>query len=644
MAKGNSDFTIGSLRGGLNNTDPSFAIANDQCVVAENVEFFQSTIGERRNGCVPMDITGSNLDSENDIVFLGGHIPAEEVFQSPLECLLETNIWAVAVTEDVSSTIAYRDEEGIWSEVTPVDDIIPSYPEANQIYGQSIHGKFFISYKSDVDRLHVWDGTTLRRTGLAAPITAPTVVNTVPGGSYVGDRTFRVRFIEKDGSTILRRSEPSDEITFSPSGANTGAVISRPALVNEGETDWELEASNGDGNFYRIATIPVATISYTDTTQPANNYALDGVLSADIGDYDLIPSVKYIVADEDRLIFGSEWENVEHTSRISWTPVWAAPGVGNDERIPITTDNYFDLDWLDGGYLTGLSHPLNGSFYAFKLNKIYKVQRTGDVNNAYQAFLLYSSKGALPGSIINGQDEYGQGCVYFLDPYFGPCRISTGGLQNMKDIRGTWGTVNTAATNVACHGVYYPNKQQVHWWVATGNSDTPTLKIISQTTEIKSSQDGGGGTNRGWTTANGKIAQAWCSMLLPEAIPDTDGSISLIYRPLIGLPFPSFIQRTDLGATDDTTKYIARIVTKPYILSSLIDKFGAMNATLLARAETDPTAAVAVNLIRDFGMETNGTQTNLFQQEDETCVIKQFDNLVMSNTTALQVELTDPSV
>ncbi len=593
---------------------------------------------------MPIDLTGSGLDGEDDVVFLGTHIPLETNFESPLQTILDTNLWAVSVTEDVSSTVAFRDNTDTWTEVTPVDTIAAVYPDANQIYGQSIHGKFFLAYHSIQNRLHVWDGTTLRRTGIIAPASAPTAINTIPFGGYTGTRIFRVRFIEESSGTILRRSEPSPELTFTPSGANNGVVITRPALVNEGETDWELEASNGDGNFYRIATIPIATGTYTDPTQPANDYALNGVLSADIGDYNLIPSVKYIVADEDRLIFGGSWEDISQTSRISWTPVYAAPGVGNDERIPITTDNYFDLDWLAGGYLTGLSQPINGAFYAFKLNKIYKVQRTGDVNSAYQAFLLYSSKGALSGSIINGQDEYGQGCVYFLDPSFGPCRISTAGIQNMKDIRGTWSNVNTSAANVVCHGVYYPNKQQVHWWVATDNSDTPTLKIISQATEVKASSDGGGGTNRGWTTANGKIAMAWCSCLFPEAIPNSDGSVSLVYRPYIGLSFPSFIQRTDVGSTDDTTKYVARIVSKPYILSSLIDKFGAMNATLLAKAETDQTAAVAVNFIRDFGLETNGTQTNLFQEASETCVIRQFDNLVMSGSTALQVEFTDPSI
>jgi hypothetical protein len=38
----------------------------------------------------------------------------------------------------------------------------------------SVHGKLFFAYKSDQDRLHVWDGTSMRRVGLKKTTTAPT--------------------------------------------------------------------------------------------------------------------------------------------------------------------------------------------------------------------------------------------------------------------------------------------------------------------------------------------------------------------------------------------------------------------------------------------------------------------------------------
>jgi|TARA_R110000744_G_scaffold42953_1_gene96504 hypothetical protein len=44
------DFSISSLRGGMNDTDPAISLPDDQCVLAENVEFFDSMLGERRKG------------------------------------------------------------------------------------------------------------------------------------------------------------------------------------------------------------------------------------------------------------------------------------------------------------------------------------------------------------------------------------------------------------------------------------------------------------------------------------------------------------------------------------------------------------------------------------------------------------------
>ena len=52
MAKGaTNNFVINSIRGGMNNQDPPQALPDDQAVLLENVEFFYSTLGERRLGC-----------------------------------------------------------------------------------------------------------------------------------------------------------------------------------------------------------------------------------------------------------------------------------------------------------------------------------------------------------------------------------------------------------------------------------------------------------------------------------------------------------------------------------------------------------------------------------------------------------------
>lgn len=632
MAKGTNELTISSLAGGMNDSDPPHSLPDDQCVFAENVEFFESTLGERRKGMSTVPITDSGLDDEDVVVFLGTHQPAQVDIQ-------DSEIWAVAATEDTSSSIAHR-VDGTWHSVSPTDAFDNGFPEILRLQAQSLHNKYFIAGKTSKDRMHLWDGTTLRAAGLAAPAAAPTAADDAGAGSFADDRTYRVRFIEKNvDDEIVRRSEPSEELTFTPNGSKIGVTVTMPSAVNEGETHWELEASNGDGNFYIIATTVIGTTTVDDQNQPSTDYA-EFELSEDIGDYELIPSAKYVIVDQDRPVFGGSWEDPEKGSRLMWTPVWSAPGVGNDERIPLDTDNFIDLDWQDGGELTGLSAPLNGSFYAFKLNRIYKVQRTGRVNAAYEAFLMSQMRGALPGSVISGVDEFGRGCVYFLDPSVGPLRIGTGGIQYMKNLRGTWARVNTSAEDIVCHGVYYPDKEQIHWWVAADSENTPSLKIICQVSEIRSA---GGGTERGWTTANGHIAEAWCSCIVPEIIIDTEeGSTVLSFRPYAGFTSPDFIQRCDTESTDNGTAFRARIVTKPYIVAGLLNKWGAMNAALLATAVDDADVTLDVKFIRDFGKEENQVNTDFIPTGSESHVIRQFNELHMSESYAIQVEFSDP--
>ena len=567
------------------------------------------------------------------MVHLSIHYPA-------LAEVYEAEVMAISATEGAGVNFNRRDKDLVWSTLTPTDAATSTYPEALRINAQTLHGKWFVAYKSAEDRMHVWDGTSLRRVGMAPPVAAPTAVDTAAAGVFTGVRLYRVRFIERDGTVILRRSEPSPELTFTPSGVNTGATVTRPAVVSEGETHWELEASDGDGNFYIIDTVAIGTTTSTDTTQPATDYA-NSELSEDIGDYALVPSVKFVKADQDRLIMAGSWTEAEKDSRVYWTPVWKDPGVGNDERLPADIDNFVDLDWMVGGGLTGISDPVNGVFYAFKWNRIYKFQRTGRLDQAYDVFLLSSFRGALPGSIIAGTDEYGRGCIYFLDPAVGPMRVGAQGLQHIKNIRGTWLTVNTKADDVLAHGVYYPDKFQVHWWVPVNGADTPNKKLVLQVNELRTSSDDAG-TSRGWAVATGKIAEAWCSTVVPEEITDEDtGDVSLSYRPYIGLSSTDYILRADVGSTDNGQTFRAKIITKPFLLSGLLNRFGAMTAALLADPNPDPDIRINVRFIRDFGLEENLTTTDFTREGSETLVIKTFDNLVMSSARSIQIEFSD---
>lgn len=633
MAKENI-FSLSYITG-YNDTDPPTDLAEDQCVFANNVEFFDSTLGERRLGCTDVDMAAAITGDSNmqAVTFLHRHLPSTDETASEL--------WLMA-QHLVNQFFRLVRKTTSWTQATLKDDIDVTSNRGFKVAAQTLHGKLFLAYKSvgNTNRLHVVDpdGTDVRRTGLAEPPAAPLVTDN-GSGTFIGVRYYRVRFIREFTDYIIR-SEPSSTAPFVPSGTGSGARITKPATISEGETHWEVEASVDNANFYRITTVAVGTTTYDDTTPYSPGYAtLDGsVLSEDIGDYSLIHSGQFLAADEDRLVIGGSWEDDELASRVSWTPVYNDPGDGNDERIPIDTTNFLDLDGFEGGPLTHLSNPINGAIWAFKRNHSYKLIRTGLRDRAYQAFNVSKTLGALPGSVVEGVDQYGMPCLYFLDPEVGPCR--TGGQRIIqtcsRDIMETWSTVNTDAI-VVSRAIYYPEKLQVHWFIATDASNFPTLRIVLQTNNTRESEDGVRG---GWARWDGKISQAYAACMYAEDI-DANDPRSLVLRPFIGVTSTNgYLLRCDTGDDDNGTAFTARIVTRPFVLRDLLSKFKAMAVAILAKAHA--TAQVKVNLIRDFGVEesTNKT-TTLAAVGSEAQVVKQLRDIKMSGMYAMQIEFED---
>lgn len=616
-----------SLRGGMNDTDPAHLLPVDQCVLAENVEWWLSAVGERRGGCQAVDLTSASLTDEAAVVHLS------EWFATNDPTISEW--WGIAATPGVSTSVARRSGT-TWGVVAPADAIDTNVPDIYTIQSQPLNGLLFWAYHSAQDRMHVWNGTVLRRAGLAQPA-APTAVDH-GAGAYATTRYFRVRYTEQSGGVTIRRSEPSTALSFTPSGAGDGATITKPATISESETHWEVEASTDNVNFYRIATVVVGTTTYLDTTAFATGYSGLGPVSEAIGTYTLLPSARYIANDGDRLLLAGHWTDTTKRSRVMWTPVGKDPGVGNSERLPLQVNNYLDLDNYAGGGITGISGLSYGIWYAFKWSRIYQLSRTGDIAQAYVEKCISQTRGALPGSIVDGADEWGGSCVFFLDPRLGPSRIGQSGIQTIKGLRNVWRRVNRLAT-VPCHGKYYPDKQQVHWWIAVDGATTPNLKIVLQISETTSQGGNGGDATRGWALATGQIANALCSGILTERVFE-GGILGLSNRPYVGMASPYFMQRCDVGDTDAGIAFEATIVTRPYLVTGLLNKWGAMCASLMAIAATS--IGVTVRLIRNFGLETSdATVLDLSPTADETEVVKTLENLVMSGATSIQIQFSD---
>lgn len=621
------DFVIENLRGGLNNSDPPSAVPEDQVVEAENVEFNRSTLGERRRGAATVTITGSGLEDQTHLTFLHRFLPTADETAAEL--------WALAVTPDVSSRLARKTTT--WNTVNPVDAIGIAGTQGFNVYAQSLHGKLFLAYKSAVDRLHVWDGTSLRRVGIAEPAAAPTGADDGGVGTFVGTRYYRVRFTIQAAGVTKLRSEPSDVLTFVPNGNDTGVTVTRPAAGSEGATHWELEASIDNVLFYRIATTAIGTTSVTDTQDFVAGYAITFPLSEDIGDYTVPWSPKFLSADEDRLMMAGSWEQPGLGSRVAWTPVLGDPGSGNDERIPIDTDNYIDLDGYEGGEITALSDVTNGYVYAFKLAHIYKMVRTGQRLRAYDAFCLSKQRGALPGSLVAGVDQIGNPALYFLDQQIGPCRVGNLGLQGCSaDIQETWRRVNVNASTVICRGVYYPDSQQVIWWVAVDGGNTPTLKLVLQVNESRHMDDG---VRRGWSTGTGLSATAISACLFASNIND-NAARNMTLRPFIGLGGSvASILRLDTGTTDAGTVYYSHVTTKPYTMAGILNRFGIMAGAVLAKAADSVT--LFVKAVRDFGVEGLHKSVSLTPEGNEEHVIRPIDNLAFSELHTLHIIFGD---
>ncbi len=622
------DILILSLAGGQNDTDSPTELAKDECVLAENVEFFASACGERRLGCGPVTITNSHLDDEELMVYLTQWPDDNDV--------LDQQIFAVSATPNSSATVAVR-TSGVWSEITPTDALNTTVPAIYNIDTEALNSKLFVAYRSAVDRLHVWDGTNLRRVGLAEP-NPPTVADTAVAGSYTGVRYFRICVARLSGTTIISRSEPSTTVTFTPNGAFNGAVITQPVVMpGEGETHWIIEASTDNAIFYDIETLLVATTTYTDTTAYADGYSSQGEESPEIGDFDLIPSFKYLAVDGDRLLMAGHFTDTTLMSTIAWSPVANDPGGANDERLPLDVDNTKNLDNTSGGPITGICSSDLGTWYAFKFQSIYRMMRTGDTSNAYDVVCMSKTRGAIEGSIFPGYTENGASCIYFLDPFMGPPTAGSFGIQAMTGLRTTWGRVNLQASAVVARGCFYPYKQQAHWWIAVDGSERPNFKIINQVSELRAQDSDSVG--RGWSTATGTITEAACVAIITETV-SIDGVSSISQRPWVGLADPNFIQRCDTEDTDAGDAYVATILTRAYVLAGQLNQFGAMVASILADANDDYELDIA--FIRDFGKETNEVEDiSLAPVGSETEVFKLIDNLRMSEARSIQVRIQD---
>jgi len=544
--------------------------------------------------------------------------------------------------------------------LNPVDAAISS-----RFSTASAHQKCHVAYEGNnsIDRMHVQSGLgdpstanyTVRRAGLPEPIwpTGTDVVTSGTGG-YTGTRYFRYRFIFSSGGTIWRRSEPSEAYTFEPPGTGEGAVITRATLPS-GETisDWEVEASDDNADFYRIATVAAATSTYFDTTNPASDYAVNGVLSEPIGDYIPAWAAKFCVVDEDRLVIAGSYVDGDLQSRVGWTPVYSEPGVGNDERIPLDPVSFEDLNAGNGGQITNMVGPINNTIYVSKTEQLYKLVRTNNRQRAYLVVPVSKTVGAVEGSMVEGTDETGAACVYFLDPFLGAHRLGQFGLQYVgQDVWPLWNEVNLDSF-WPVSAFYYTTEGQVIWTYAsgTGFNDGPDGNFVFNVEHGRTTESGD--VRKGWAVYTGAFStRFFCGAMYAEDMTADERSAKLV--PWFGLSGPSVeradfdgLMRGDTGNTDDGETYRAYIVTKPTIAGqTTLQKTEVKVGQLVGPVASGVT--LAFRAWADFGTEKSGTvlvdmtATTRELETEPSRVLRYMDNLSLADCRTTQIEFGDP--
>lgn len=633
-----------AVKGRNGNEDP-FLLPNDHCIEALNVDWKGAALGRRRGGSRLCLITESGTAFSSGVRFLARYIPTDDPAVQQ----------GLAIDGAATPIIKHLDLTQGWVLTTHIDNISSLPGEANAV---ALDGKLFVGYDSTQNRLHVLDrfGANptgdLRRAGI--PIAAAgTVANTGAGAYAATIRYYRIRFIRQATGVTILKGELGPVVSFTPSGAGTAARVTRPTAPGEAETHWELFGSPDNSEFFSVAVVAVATTTYDDSAAPTS---YNGDSAPDDGSYLPPPSARYLVTDDTRLIMGGAWESsggevVPFTSRIWWTPV-KGTDVGDSERIVITDtiENFDDIDEP----VTGISKPVQGTFFVFSYEGQWKFTGTGDVTNPYARFRVTGGQGCISHkSIVVASDETGYPATYWLSKR-GPERSSRNGNEFCgADISDIWETVNLDASTLA-HGVYHEALHQIWWYVATVASNTPDVRIVfdtwlGQVTSIQSLS----AVRYGWAKHTGEAANAYCSCMMGQNT-TTGNTPGRRLRPFIGhvgaTGGSSASEVWECGmdslTQDGSANYQAYIESRPMAPWGL-GRTGQLVEEPMLIGKALAGVTIALTAIVDEGVSSPGATASLAPVSfgaAETRVFPQFDGAGFADAKTVRYRVGDAAV
>ena len=616
---------IGDLRGGRNGADAPLSLPDNQCVEALNVDFYEGTLGRKRNGAAEYSLTFA----------AGGTTPTGLISSLNYGAFSYGSI-AFCVDNAATPIVNYTGNGLTWTKINTGDTIATAPASVQTIV---FNNRVYFAFDSTVDRLHFWalesalDDNTFYRVGLPAPA-APTAANATGGDQYALTRYYKIAWIYKPGSTIVNRSELSASVTLDPA-TTAGPITVTQSAVPSGEniTHWEVYGSNDGDNYYLLSTVEIATTTYSDAANPA---LFTGDAAPVVGDNTVPGSWKYIGTDGNRLLGAGNWEG-GNQSRVWFTPVYGSSDVGDAERVP--TNNYIDVDAYDGDAVTGIVGSFMGNTVVFKSRAIWRLVPTGDATGPYKAVCLTKAIGCVaPKSICLGEDESGNPAIYFMS-HRGPYRIGAGGLEYCgRDIEDVTALLNQSATVIA-HAVWHPNRHQVWFWVALNSDTYPTVRLVLDTHLCQRTT---GGVRGGWTKHTGVSCMAVCSLMYGSTL--RFGNYRIVTNPYIGSSATNnLILRCDESAVwaDHGTAYQSYVKTKPYPLGALGFNCSVGQSHLSAKATTGATITQTID--RDYGVETRTASCLLTALSGESRVQRQVEGSEMQGAGVVQFQLGDAS-
>lgn len=596
---------------GRNGSDAALLIPNTQCLEAYNVDWFQSSLGRKRGGAAAMSLATGGTPFAGGTAALGRFVPGAD--QTAAE------FWAL----DFSFNFHRLAGGAVWATPTVLD---PCTATAQEAVFLQFNGKLYVAYKNAHNRCHVWDGLTLRRTSLDLPATT---VITESGGAVTDNRKYRVAWTKQVGGVTTYRSNLSvatGVITLTAEQASAA----RPALPNEGETHWELygaSTTSAYGDYRLIGTATVATVAIVD------NAALPADVAPEDGENTPLPSCRYMVGDDSRIIMAGAYETVAENAatpsvrRVWWTAPLGA-GTGDDERIEITgtLNSYADLEEAP----TGISQPLQvvttqatslerGSFYVFSYDSKWKFIATGNVLSPYLKFRVGGGGGCVHHkSIVTAVDVNGDPAVYWWSAE-GPYRISSRGQEFIgQDIIDIIPNVNLDAT-IPCHTIYYPALHQVWFHVATGTNLYPNQRWVFDTLLGRSTQSEG--VRMGWSVHEGETTKAYCSCLFSDVI---GASMGRARKPYIGYSGANEVWKCNTtDTTDNGNKFQAYIDSKTYAPWGLGRKGGLLSEAVVV-AYPSQGVTIQLTIYTSEGATVGVSKADLTDKSDAASAIKVF--------------------